>query len=389
MPGKSSSERSALEAQNAVLLRLFEQAGYEFIQPDILQPADIFLERSGENIRSRTFLFTDPDGRELCLRPDLTVPACRYHLEQTDVTGEARYCYAGPAFRHQPGAVANSRPVEFDQAGIEYFGAPHAQAADVEVLSLAVHAVRAAGLREFQIRLGDPGMFHALLDSIEMPLRWRRRLKHHYWRPAAFRDLIERLTGRRQRAQTSISALIDQLGNGTLAQAVVLTEAELAKRNLPLVGGRSIAEIAGRLAEKANDRVEPRLKSEDAQRIDDYLKIEAPLARVTARLKTIADGVGPPLTAAVENLAALEHALQERKFDTGRIRFSAVFGRNLEYYTGFVFQIEANTGNGPVSVAGGGRYDNLLRDIGAPSAIPAVGCAIHTERLLEAVGRQT
>ena len=61
-------------------MAVFEGSGFDFIAPDILQPADIFLERSGEDIRARTFVFTDPSGVELCLRPDLTVPTCRYHL---------------------------------------------------------------------------------------------------------------------------------------------------------------------------------------------------------------------------------------------------------------------------------------------------------------------
>ena len=81
MPGKSSDQRRALDALNAAMLPVLEAAGAEFIDPDIIQPADVFLERSGEHIRSRTYLFTSPDGEELCLRPDLTVPACRYHLE--------------------------------------------------------------------------------------------------------------------------------------------------------------------------------------------------------------------------------------------------------------------------------------------------------------------
>ena len=59
--------------------------------------------------------------------------------------------------------------------------------------------------------------------------------------------------------------------------------------------------------------------------------------------------------------------------------FSATFGRNLEYYTGFVFQIEAGDA---VQIAGGGRYDDLLEDMGAGMSVPAVGCAIHCDRLL-------
>ena len=87
-------------------MAVFAGQGFETIVPDILQPADVFLDRSGENIRSRTFVFTDPSGAELCLRPDLTVPTCRFHLShQSDPRAEARYCYCGPAFRFQPGGA--------------------------------------------------------------------------------------------------------------------------------------------------------------------------------------------------------------------------------------------------------------------------------------------
>ena len=84
MAGKSSAERAALERQNAAVMAVFERAGFDHIAPDIIQPADIFLERSGEDIRARTFVFTDPSGAEMCLRPDLTVPACRYHLSHAE-----------------------------------------------------------------------------------------------------------------------------------------------------------------------------------------------------------------------------------------------------------------------------------------------------------------
>jgi hypothetical protein len=100
---KTPAERAALEAQGAVILEVFEAAGFAHIAPDILQPADVFLDRAGEEIRARTYVFTDPAGTELCLRPDLTVPACRYHLSHASAPeAEQRYCYQGPAFRFQP-----------------------------------------------------------------------------------------------------------------------------------------------------------------------------------------------------------------------------------------------------------------------------------------------
>jgi ATP phosphoribosyltransferase regulatory subunit len=70
---------------------------------------------------------------------------------------------------------------------------------------------------------------------------------------------------------------------------------------------------------------------------------------------------------------------------TGEAEFSAEFGRNLEYYTGFVFEVVAPALGPRSPVAGGGRYDSLLSEVGAPAPVPAVGASIHTERLLAAL----
>ena len=61
--------------------------------------------------------------------------------------------------------------------------------------------------------------------------------------------------------------------------------------------------------------------------------------------------------------------------------YAAAFVRDLDYYTGFVF--EAVDAAFPQSrpVLGGGRYDGLARRMGASSDLPAVGAAIWVERL--------
>jgi ATP phosphoribosyltransferase regulatory subunit len=76
--------------------------------------------------------------------------------------------------------------------------------------------------------------------------------------------------------------------------------------------------------------------------------------------------------------------LQQRGIDIAAASFATEFGRDLEYYSGLVFQIEAG-GDKESPIAGGGRYDGLLRSVGAPVEVPAVGSAIHTERLLASV----
>ena len=82
MAAESALKFEALEAQATTLLEIFRRAGYEQVAPSIIQPADIFLDQIGESIRSRTYVFTDLAGDELCLRPDLTVPVSRLYLER-------------------------------------------------------------------------------------------------------------------------------------------------------------------------------------------------------------------------------------------------------------------------------------------------------------------
>ena len=62
------------------LLLSFAQAGYVQAEPAILQPAEPFLDLSGEDIRKSLYLTTDASGEELCLRPDLTIPVARDYL---------------------------------------------------------------------------------------------------------------------------------------------------------------------------------------------------------------------------------------------------------------------------------------------------------------------
>ena len=92
MPAESFVQFEALETQAAALMERFKAAGYELVAPSFLQPAGVFLNSLGEAIRGRTYVFTDLDGEELCLRPDITVPACRLYLERHPEADEvARY----------------------------------------------------------------------------------------------------------------------------------------------------------------------------------------------------------------------------------------------------------------------------------------------------------
>ena len=367
MAGKSSTERLALERQNAAIMAVFERAGFDQIAPDIIQPADIFLERSGEDIRARTFVFNDPEGHELCLRPDLTVPACRYHLSHAEnPAAEARYSYLGPAFRFPNERLS---PQEFNQAGLEWFGAADPIAADARMLKLCISALEAAGATGLKVTLGDVGLFGALLNDTEMPDRWRRRLRHQFWRPQAFRELLSTFAAGPSSKRSSISSVVDTFKNSDAATW-------LDKNNIALAGSRTLEEISERLAEKYADRSQSPL---EGKAIENYLGIEGTALDVQIFLKTI-NGAAGYKTACAAYEKRLE-TIEDMGLNSRRFQFSANFGREIEYYTGFVFQIEVDTKDGRVAIAGGGRYDELLSDLGSSQKVPAIGCAIHTERL--------
>ena len=63
-PYTSSSELKILETQAEAILGAFRARGYVCEEPSVLQPADIFLDRSGEEIRRRTFTLTEDVDRE-------------------------------------------------------------------------------------------------------------------------------------------------------------------------------------------------------------------------------------------------------------------------------------------------------------------------------------
>ena len=144
-------------------------------------------------------------------------------------------------------------------------------------------------------------------------------------------------------------------------------------------GTRTLAEISSRLAEKFADRSQKPLDPLKRQAIENYLNIEGAATDVPLLLEAIS--ASEQYHAACASFTKRLELFEDAGLNPRRFKFSANFGRELEYYTGFVFQIEADSAHGPVAIAGGGRYDELLSDLGSAQKVPAIGCAIHTERL--------
>jgi ATP phosphoribosyltransferase regulatory subunit len=387
MTAETARQFEALERQAARLMAVFTRAGCEAVAPAVIQPADIFLDVIGEDLRARTYVFSDPEGHELCLRPDLTVPTCRLYLARQPSAGSAaRFCYNGPAFRYQPAGADAAHPNEFRQAGIELFSAPDAEEAEIEVLSLVLAAIRDAGLQQLSVRLGDLGLFHALLGDLAMPDRGRARLRAQFWRPEAFRTDLARLSERPAGPLKGLPVeLARRLDAADRTASKARVAAYLEENGIELIGARSLAEITESLLATAEDARSKPIPDRSRRLIEDYLKIRGPLPAALVALEKLLAGVGQRTTRVMAAFANRVRLMKGAGLDPAAMQFSAEFGRSLEYYTGFVFEIVSPRLGELSPIAGGGRYDDLMTAVGAPRPVPAVGSAIHTERLLAAV----
>ena len=377
-PNYDAARIALLDAQAAQILQVFAAKGYARVEPPILQPADVFLDRSGEEIRRRTFVLTDPEGNELCLRPELTIPICRMHLE-TKGTFPARYAYNGPAFRFQPGEP--DRPSQFLQTGVECLGVTDRKRAEIEVLELAVEGVRATGLKSFSLKIGDLTLFSGLIDALDIPAQWRGRLKRHFWRPSYFRELLERLSNG---APVPGERYLASLGSASEADARTALMGLMDYLGSTPLGGRTREEIIDRLMEQAAEAAAIRLDKKAVALIERVLSVAGPARASLSELSALMKKNRIKLEAPLAAMEARIDALEKLGFDEKRLDFAARFGRNMEYYTGFVFELWSRDSEGAVQIAGGGRYDQLLKTLGADRDIPAVGCAIRSERVLAA-----
>ncbi len=362
-----------MTARQGRIIAHLTQAGHVRAEPAVLQPADIFLELAGEDIRSRIFLTTGAEGEELCLRPEYTIPVCRAYLASAQRGAAASFSYLGPIFRQRPGGAS-----EFIQAGIESFGRMDREAADAEILTLALEAAQGAGCGPLNLRLGDAGLFTALLDALDLPAASVRRIRRGHMRGEDFATLLAPASNGLGADHSGVLAALEGVDK---KGARALVEDLLSIAGISSVGGRSAGEIADRFLEQAAMKSKMGVSAEKRAVLERFLAVGGDPDRASAALRALAKDAGLNLTAALDAFDARLGFIAARGLDVSSLVFAANFGRNLDYYTGFVFEAHRPDGEPGRPVVGGGRYDGLLRRLGASADIPAVGAAIWCDRL--------
>ena len=336
------------------IIKTFKSNGFVLSEPDVLLDSEYIIERSGENFRSSMLTFENDDGKVMCLRPDLTVASCIKYLEKKT---KSKIYYSGQAYRR-----SNQKTSELinDQLGIEILGSKNKLQDDYKVIKTILNSAEKIKSKKIEIKVGDISLFNRLINSLDMPERWKLRLIRHFWRPKYFEELLKRLE-----KNSDIDSVTFDADKKRFDEMKKMDQEKV-------IASRSISEILKRFDKKIKD---PRSFNEGKQIVKiirSFLKINCKLSKLDETLLNFAKKNNLK-----ENIFKEFKSIQNLKKFNIKVNFITNFGRDIEYYTGIVFEIFS----GKKEIARGGRYDDLLKSLGAKKNIPAVGAAINLNNI--------
>jgi len=345
-----------LKKYSEALLNIFKKKGFQVKEFENIIESKIIIERSGEIFKKSLLSFEDDNGKNFSLRPDLTISACLDYIKNVK-KGVYKYAYFDQAYRRTFGKKSLVR----NQLGCEIIGSSNLQL-NLEIINLIDESLKKVTKNKTTIKLNDINIFYSLVDSLKLPLRWRLRLKRHFWRPEYFNALISRLS-----SNSDIQKNVFEIDKNSYFKMKKLNQTGK-------VAGRKISEILNRFEKKIK---EPRSNIDGkrvARIVSEFLKINCSFENAKSKLKKfeIKNNL---------NLKLDSFDIFNLKFKKNNIFLSTNIGRNAEYYTGLVFEIYKKSKN--LSLASGGRYDNLMQTLGAKNKIPAIGGAINYDNLLK------
>lgn len=143
--------------------QLFRQSGYMEIETPTVEFYDVFSGTSNLIPQEDIFKFTDPQGRILVLRPDMTIPVARVAATKLkDSLWPVKVFYISNTFSYNE--TGGGKQKEYTQAGVELLGISSPEA-DAEIISLAIQAMLKTGIEEFQIDIGQVDFFRGLMEQ--------------------------------------------------------------------------------------------------------------------------------------------------------------------------------------------------------------------------------
>ena len=338
------------------LLNSFKKKGFKVKTFENIIESKIIIERSGEIFKKYLLSFEDESGKNYSLRPDLTISACLDYLKNIK-KGIYKYVYYDQAYRRTFGKESLVR----NQLGCEVIGS-NSKKIDQDIINLIDQSVKKVVKNKTLLKVNNVKLFYSLVDSLDLPIRWKLRFKRHFWRPDYFKDLLKRL-----------------LSNPDLNKRVI----ELDKKSYlkmkklnskTIIAGRTIKEILKRFEKKVK---EPRSKIDGKlinKIFNEFLKINCPLNKAKNILGNFEKKYQVNLNLKLNDIFKL-------KLNNKDAFFCSNTGRTTEYYSGIIFEVVKKSNN--LNLASGGRYNGLMQTLGSKKNIPAIGGAINYDNIIK------
>ena len=338
------------------ILRSVKSKGFRYINLPSVIEANHIVQRSGENFRKFMFSFTDQNGSELCLRPDLTIASCLRYLEN-NLKGKEKIFYNGQAYRKSQN---KKNSIIRDQIGFEIIGSKDEKNDDKEIITTSLKSLQNFKYSSGTLTIGNVEIFNLLISKLDIPKRWKLRLSRHFWREEYFNDLLKRLE-----TNSDVDPTIVEIDKKRYFK--MLNE-DLSK----VIAGRSISEILKRFDNKIRDPRGAKKGENISKIIKEFLKIKCPINKAGNELNKFFKKNKINLIVDQKYFP-----VSDNKISKLNVVFSASFGRQLEYYTGMVFKIDITSKSKNRNIINGGRYDKLISDLGAKNQVAAVGAALN------------
>lgn len=157
------AQAQQVEHARRALLDYFARWGYELVIPPLMEYTDSLLLDLGSDVDLYAFKLTDQlSGKTLAIRPDITPQVARIDAHSLKRDGAVRLCYAGSVLHTRAKSLLASRsPI---QIGAELFGCDGLQG-DIEIISLMLGMLDAAGIVGCHLDLGHVGIYRAIVAA--------------------------------------------------------------------------------------------------------------------------------------------------------------------------------------------------------------------------------
>jgi len=174
------------------LLGVFRRWGYREVVTPAYEYFDVLSQGTDHELQERMFKMVDREsGRLLALRADITPQIARIvATRMRDEPKPLRLAYVTNVFRYDEPHVGRYR--EFYQAGVELLGLPNPEG-DAEMIAMTVEGLRALGLAEYQIDVGQADFFRGILEDLDVDETTARELRSALGRKD--QSSLERLVG--------------------------------------------------------------------------------------------------------------------------------------------------------------------------------------------------